>query len=168
MNICFECGGKLKSIAKLGRTTWDGSDFYEIPLELKISTCLECGQHFEDSFVKAKIANAVRGQKKVKPNPRLLHLRWIDTFIDEMLKRPGMYGDTSAVYCQTLLLLEFRELFLSKGEDAKSEKIQDSLHKFLQQRWPSLGSFAFPKNVSLQDEFAPVLKEFCSVWINTA
>lgn len=168
MHICFECGGKLKVIAKSGRMAWDGTDLYEIPVELKISTCLECGLHFEDSFVKVKIANSIRGQKKVKPSPRLLQLRWIDNFLDEMLKRPAMYGDSSSVYCQTLLLLELRELFLSKGEDAKSSRIQDALHKFLQERWPSLGCAAFPKNASLEDEFAPVLKEFCNVWINTA
>lgn len=168
MDTCFECGGKLKLIAKPGRLAWDGDDLYEIPVELKISTCLDCGQPFEDGFVKAKIANAIRGQKKSKPGSRLLQLRWIDNFIDSMLKRPQMFGDHSSIYCQTILLLEFREILLTKGQHSYSREIQDALHKFLRKRWPKLGSAAFPSEASLEDEFAPALKEFCDVWINTS
>lgn len=167
MNICFECGGELKLISKSGRLAWDDDELYEIPVELKISTCLECGQSFEDAFVKNKILNAVRGQKKSKPGPRLLQLRWIDKCIDAMLKFPKMHGNKTSVYCQVILLLEFREMLLSKGLDAKSKKIQNALHKFLLKRWPEMGSAVYPKDISLEDELAPVLKEFCDVWINT-
>lgn len=167
MDICFECGGKLQLISKAGRMAWDGDELYEIPVELKISTCLDCGQSFEDSFVKQKIVNAVSAQKRLKPNPRLLQLRWIDNFIDTMLKQPKVFGNKAAIYCQVILLLKFRELLLSKGVSDKSKEIQKSLRKFLQKQWPNLGSATYPKDVSLEDELAPVLKEFCDIWINT-
>lgn len=167
MNICFECGGKLKLISKAGRMAWDGDDLYEIPIELKISTCLDCGQPFEDAFIKHKIVNAIKAQKKIKPSSRLLQLRWIDNFIDTMLKKPKIFGNKAAIYCQVVLLLEFRELLLSKGADDKSKEIQSSLHQFMLKRWPSLGSSLYPKEISLEDELAPVLKEFCDIWINT-
>lgn len=166
MDTCFECGGKLKIVSKPGRMTWDENDLYEIPTELKISTCIECGQPFEDTFVKTKIANAIRAQKKIKPNPKLLQLRWIDSFLDNMFKCPKMYGNKTAIYCQTILLLEFRELLLSKGLVARSREIQNRLHIFFQKKWPQLGTAAFPKNISLEDELIPALKEFCDVWIN--
>lgn len=167
MDTCFECGGKLKVVSKPGRMAWDEDELFEIPVELKISTCIECGESFEDGFVKAKIANAIRGQKKSKPGPRLLQLRWIDKQIDSMLSRPKAYGNKASVYCQTIRLLEFRELLLSKGTEAKSKEISKALHTFLQKRWPKLGAAAYPKDASLEEELAPALREFCDVWINT-
>jgi hypothetical protein len=166
MDTCFECGGTLKIVAKPGRLTSDENLLYEIPSELKISTCTNCGEAFEDSFIKVKIANSVESQKKSNPSAKLLYLRWIHTFIDNMLTRPGMYGTDIAVYCQLLLLLEMRELILSKGTNDKSDEIRDAIHLSLQKTWPKLGSLVLPLNVPLED-LANKLKEFCNVWINT-
>lgn len=167
MHICLECGGKLKLVAKPGRMVWDGEDLFEIPAELKISACVECGQPFEDAFIRGKINNAVKAQKRMKhPPPRLLYLRWIDNFLDNMFKRPSMYGDVDSVYGQTILCLSLRELILAKGSPPPHRKIADALHLFMQKRWPQLGSNCTPEGISLNDEFAPALKEFCDVWIH--
>lgn len=167
MHLCFECGGVLKLISKPGRMTWDGDLLYEIPPELKISACIECGQPHEDDFLKARLQKIIEAQKKVKPSTRLLCLRWVDTSLDRMLKRPAMYGDCSSVAIQACLLLQFREMLLSKGEEDHGRKILDTMHRFLQKRWPEMGCLWVPSDVDLNTEFAPALKEFCDVWINT-
>ena len=166
MHICFECGGRLKLVAKPGRMAWDGDDLYEIPSELKISACLDCGQPHEDEFLKKKLQRSIDAQKKIKPNTRLIYLRWIDTFLDKMFCRPSMYGDANVIYSQTLLCLAFRELILSRGEKDGGNRIADVMHDFLQKRWPTMGASCVPTDVSLDDELAPALKEFCDVWIN--
>jgi len=96
-----------------------------------------------------------------------MQLRWIHNCIASMMKRPKIYGDKSSVYCQTVQLLQFREIILSKGLSDKSREIQKALHTFLLKQWPDLGSAAYPNDVSLEDELAPILKIFCDVWINT-
>lgn len=167
MHICFECGGKLEIISKSGRMAWADDELYEIPVELKISTCLECGQPCEDLFVKNKIANTIRGQKKNKPGPRLLQLRWVDKCIDTVLKNPKNYGNKSAVCCQIVLLLQFREVLLSKGEQANTKNIYIALRKCLQKHWSQPNTTILLKGISLEKELVPVLREFCDVWINT-
>ena len=171
MNTCFECGGKLKVVAKPGRMAWDDDDeLYEIPQELKISVCLECGQPFEDDFVKVKIQRAIEAQKKQAPSQRLKTLRWIDKQLNSMFKRTGMYASSNeAFWVQVLLLLEFREVILAKGDSAKPREIMDRLHTFQRKRWPEIGCCAFPseEQADLESEFAPALREFCDVWINS-
>ncbi len=168
MDTCFECGGKVKLIAKIGRTIFDDNLFYEIPPELKIPTCVECGYLLEDEFTQSKINNAIRSQKEVKPNSRLLQLRWIDDFIKLIFQQPKSFGNRAAVYCQVILLLKFRELLLSKGADDKRKEIIRALKEFIRKKWPKMDTgLVYPKDVLLEDELAPALRVFCNIWINT-
>lgn len=166
MDTCFDCGGKLKIVAKPGRMVWDNDELYEVPTEVKISACLDCGQPLKDAFMKNKLQNSIAAQKKTKPNVRLLHLRWIDKLLFEMFKRPRMFGNKCAVLCQTLLLLESREMIISRGEQSKHKEIHEAWIKFKSKKWdPS--ALAYPKGISLENDLAPALREFCDIWINT-
>lgn len=165
MNICFECGGKLKLIAKPGRVTYDedgNGELWEIPQELKITTCLDCGSLQEDNFVAAKILRSIEGQKKSLIGYKLKTLRWIYSSASDLFDRPG---NRSSLYSQTILLLDFREVLLSRGESQK-EKIRAELHKFMCKKYPKLGKSAYPFDISLID-LARGLENFFEVWANT-
>lgn len=169
MHICLECGGKLKVIAKTGRLTWDGNDLYEIPPEIKITTCINCGQPLEDAFLRAKLKKSIEAQKRVAPGMKLMMLRWVDERLDAMFQRTRMWAhDGSSLITQVLLLLEFRELVLSKGAADRSADLVDHMQKFLGKRFPEKGNLFCPPNIDLDTELAPALKEFCDVWIMTA
>lgn len=165
MDTCFECGGKLRVAAKPGRMVWDDDELYEIPTEIKISACLKCGQPHEDSFMKAKLSNSIEAQKKVKPSPKLLHLRWVHKFLDNMFDHPRMFGNRCAVLCQMLTLLECREMILTRGESAKHDELHRAWIKFAHQRW-NCGNLAYPTKISME-ELVPALREFCDIWTNT-
>ena len=168
MDTCFECGGKLKLIAKHGRMVWDEDKLYEIPPELKISACVECGQPHVDKFVTGRLQKIIEAQRNVKPSQRLLYLRWIDNRLEEIFRRTLMWAVTiEALYSQVLTLLEFRELILTKGESKQDRKLIETMHSFMHKRW-KIHALAFPKSedVDLETEFAPAMKEFCDIWIN--
>jgi len=152
MNTCFDCGGKLKLIAKPGRLAFDDIDeneYYEIPAELKISTCLDCGEPNIDNFVKMKIDHSIESQKKVKPSTKLLQLRYINNKLEDLLYR---YKED---YLQYLIvnLLEFREIIISKGTCSSSKEINNALKAFMKSH----------NNNDIND----TLGAFCDVWINT-
>lgn len=167
MAVCIDCGGRVKLITKAGRMAWHDNELYEIPQEIKIPTCLECGQPSEDVFVKAKIDRALEGQKKQKPSVRLLQLRYLDKYLTQIFKTPGMFGDHKTVYALIIATLEFREIVISKGQVNHHRGMTDKLHTFLLKRWPDLGCCAYPGESDLDTEFVPDMREFTDLWINT-
>src|SRR4051812_655263 len=124
MDTCFECGGKLKLIAKAGRLAWYENELFEVPAEFKISVCIECGEPHKDEFVKAKMEVICEAQKKTKPSQRLLMLRWVDNYLMCLLKRPGMYAlDCDSLFALVQILLETRSVVINKGECAETKEI---------------------------------------------
>lgn len=166
MNICFECGGKVKLITKAGRLVWDEEELFEIPTEFKIPTCLECGHCHEDVFVQTRLNKSIVGQKKIKPGFKLLMLRWIDYRLEDMFDKPSSYGKALDILSQIKLLLTMREMVLSKGESDKKNIISNRIFSFLHKKWPKTKESI--ENINLLDidtEFSASMKEFCDVWI---
>lgn len=170
MDTCFHCGGKLKLIAKPGRMALGAEEevdtYYEIPAELRISTCLVCGWIFEED-VWMKVQRACDAQRVCKPGFRLNMLRFVDDYIRNVLKRPSMYGQQESVENQILCLLNVRQAVIEKGTPANQRKVFDAYHSFLGQRYPKMGNNAqYVHDFDLENELAPVLSEFCDVFIN--
>ena len=89
MTNCFQCGGALKLIAKPGRTVYDlyTANSWEIPRDLSITTCLECGFRY-DWLISNKLVNVINSQKSGNHSPKLMSLRQIDSFIHSQLLTP--------------------------------------------------------------------------------
>lgn len=172
MDTCFQCGGKLKAIAKAGRMAYgpdeEDDELYEIPSELKISTCLDCGWLFEEE-VWLKIQRAVEAQKKCAPGYRVDMLRFVDKRIRDILDRPAFYGNQPAVELVVLQLLIVREAVVRKGKTANAPLLTKQYRRFLKKHLPKtpekLLSTEFHK-LDLNEEFAPLLSDFCDVWVN--
>lgn len=165
MNICLECGGRLRLVAKPGRLVWNDDELFEIPSELKISTCLQCGQSLEDLFVSAKLKKSIAGQIKTNPGQKLLLLRWIDKTLYRSIETAV---DARTLYTQVILFLKFREIVLSRAEDDRSKQIDDLAIEIMKRYWPDQED----QNLlieSIQDIslFSNVMKEFCDIWIFT-
>lgn len=166
--LCLDCGGNIKYIAKPGRMIWDQEELYEVPPELKIPTCLECGSIQEDIFVKAKMAKTIQSQRTNKPGARLYLLRHVDKSIRNVLNRPAAYGDASSVLATIKTYLEMREAILVKGELAPSaaNKLSRDFINFLKKRFPKMNSLAYLNSLDL-DDVSISCADFCDIWINT-
>lgn len=170
MDTCFQCGGKLKIVAKPGRMAYgiedENDELYEIPAELRISTCTVCGWMFEDEYW-MKIQRACDAQRKCAPGMRVEMLRHIDKFIRSVIERPGMFGTVEAVEATILTLLNVRTAVLDKGKTKDQSILMQEYRKFLSARIPNMGNthekfYA----LDLNEEVAPMLSEFCDVWVN--
>lgn len=169
MHICVDCGGMRKMIAKPGRMTWEGEELYEIPQEVKIATCVECGTPFEDAYFKGRVSRAILAQKNANPGFRVNMLRYIDKTIRNAILRPGMYVGTSSAALETMILtlLGCRETVLNKGVEPGGNKLVEAYMKFLTKRFPGCGARGdMLHDLDLEAEAAPMLSEFCDVWIN--
>lgn len=169
MDTCFHCGGKLKLIAKPGRMALGAEEvdtYYEIPAELKISTCLVCGWTFEEE-VWMKVQRACEAQRICKPGFRLNMLRFVDENIRRILKYSPMYGKQEAVEMQILQLLGVRQAIIEKGNPLDKRKVDNSYYSFLKERYPDIGNNGgYTHDFDLENELAPLLSEFCDVFIN--
>jgi hypothetical protein len=171
MHICFACGGKLKVIAKPGRMYEDETgELYEIPAELKIPTCLDCGTPHEDTFITGRIERSVASQKKIDPGLRIKMLRYIDKHLRDVFKRPAMWGGAEAVESLTYQGLLIRQVLLDKGELKDTRKIHNALTSFCRKRFPkhnNAGNPLLDPKLDLDTEVAPMLSEFCDIVVNT-
>lgn len=174
MNICFACGSKLKLIAKPGRLIWDDQDdndlLWEIPQEIKIPVCIDCGFILEEPFWKKKVTRSIESQKKVKPSTRLAQLRWIDQTLEGLLENPETYALTlDGLFARIILSLQFREIAMSKGLSDQSQRVISSCEKFILHRHPQYSDIkALLSSKMPLDEFADIMEMFCDVWIWTA
>lgn len=169
MDTCFQCGGRLKLIAKLGRMALGSEEeetYYEIPAELRISTCLVCGWMFEEDVL-MKVQRSCDAQRNCKPSFRLNMLRYVDQCLRNIIKRPAMYGQQESVESQILCLLNVRQAVLEKGLPISQRKVYDAYYAFLKERYPKMGNNAqYVHSFDLKNELTPVLSEFCDVFIN--
>lgn len=170
MHLCFACGGSLKLIAKPGRMTEDDAEeLFEIPAELKIPTCLECGATHEDEFIAARIQRAIDSQKKQDPGLRIKMLRYLDDCTRTVLKFPRMWGDLPAVEAIILTNLETRQALLEKGEPSNPRKVIDAYIAFGRKRFPKHDKCTNPfhdNDLDLHEEYAPMMREFCDIVVN--
>lgn len=161
MDVCFECGGKLKLIAKPNRTVWCDGYVFELAADMKMQTCISCGRFHEDAYYRAKIAKTVAGQRKNNPGQRLIMLSWVDKALQSRFCRPQAYAGARGLYSETILLLEFRELINKNPQ----YNIVDRLDMFLAKRYPNKGAFAIPPNISIE-ELAKDLSTFRDLLVN--
>jgi hypothetical protein len=169
MNTCFECGGKLKMIAKAGRLAESDNDLFEIPAELRLPTCISCGSTFEDEFTAKRIDNAISSQKSTNPGAKLRTLRWIDSQIRKILTSPRQYGGNVGVTTQILLMLQMRNVTISKGVDAQEKLLLDKFSKLLQEQHPDLDHTkqkAALLQLNMEEDLTPLLRVFADLWIH--
>lgn len=130
MDVCFDCGGKIKLIAKPGRMHYleDGKQG-EIPQELKLPTCIDCGSINEnDVFVKTKLEKITRNSQS--NNLRQSMLSFIDETIRDMLSpRYAMFGDQCEITLQLLTLLDMRQ-FIIYRETKRNGNYTNPQHLF--------------------------------------
>lgn len=152
-------------IMKPGRLSWQDDELFEIPNELKLPTCIQCGQVYEDPFLVARLQKALQSQKKMTPGPKLLSLRWIHRRIDSIFDRPEMWAsDGQSLFEQIVTYLEFRELILYRGVIEDERCVLNFAVNFMQKKFktgnPNFNSIELTKLV-------PIFRELCDVWINS-
>lgn len=120
MNICFDCGGGVKMLAKPGRMYYPSTSSdreervsCEIPPELKIPTCVECGTVNEDVFLKAKLDKIYLATVK-NGGLKYAMINYIDNSIHMMFKRPKTFGSAAEILLQLFVYLDLRYFAIHK------------------------------------------------------
>lgn len=64
LDVCFNCGGEVRRIARAGRVHKQGGQSYKIPADLALLTCTECGARWINRAEAKAIARAIEAQQK--------------------------------------------------------------------------------------------------------